>query len=43
MIIHRLLVQGGVDEDVAKALEGKAGTQDALLASLKARIREARI
>ena len=43
VIIHRLLVQGGVDEDVAKALEGKADTQDALLASLKARIREARI
>lgn len=32
-----------MDEDVAKALEGKADTQDALLASLKARIREARI
>lgn len=42
VIIHRLLVQGGVDWDVAKALEGKADTQDALLASLKARIKGAR-
>lgn len=42
VIIHRLLVQGGVDWDVAKALEGKADMQDALLASLKARIKGAR-
>ena len=42
VIIHRLLVQGGVDEDVARALEGKADTQEALLTALKARIREAR-
>lgn len=42
VIVHRLLVQGGVDEDVAKALEGKADTQDALMACLKARIEEAR-
>ena len=41
VIIHRLLVQGGVDEDVARALEGKADTQEALLTALKARIREA--
>lgn len=41
VIVHRLLVQGGVDEDVARALEGKADTQDALMACLKARIKEA--
>ena len=38
VIIHRLLVQGGVDEDVAKALEGKDETQAALVEALKARI-----
>jgi SNF2 family DNA or RNA helicase len=38
VIVHRLLVKGGVDEDVAKALEGKADTQGALIEALKARI-----
>ena len=38
VIIHRLLVQGGADEDVAKALEGKNETQAALVEALKARI-----
>lgn len=38
VIIHRLLVQGGADEDVAKALEGKDETQAALVEALKARI-----
>ena len=38
VIVHRLLVQGGVDEDVAKALEGKTETQDALIRALKARL-----
>ena len=42
VIIHRLLVQGGVDQDVARALEGKADTQDALMTALKARIKEAK-
>ena len=37
VIIHRLLVRGGMDEDVARALEGKRDTQDALLAALKRR------
>ena len=37
VVIHRLLVQGGVDEDVAKALEGKADVQGALLEALKRR------
>ena len=40
VVIHRLLVQGGVDEDVAKALEGKDETQAALISALKARIEE---
>lgn len=39
VMIHRLLTQGGIDENVAEALEDKAGSQDALLAALKARIR----
>ena len=38
VIVHRLLVQGGVDEDVAKALGGKDETQAALVEALKARI-----
>ena len=38
VIVHRLLVQGGVDEDVAKALDGKNETQAALVEALKARI-----
>ena len=39
VIIHRLLVQGGADEDVARALEGKDETQAALIEALKARIK----
>lgn len=38
VIIHRLVVKGGLDEDVAEALEGKRATQDALIDALKARI-----
>lgn len=38
VIIHRLLVQGGRDEDVAEVLEGKDDIQERLLQSLKARI-----
>jgi SNF2 family DNA or RNA helicase len=38
VIVHRLLVKGGVDEDTAAALEDKRGAQDALLDALKARI-----
>ena len=38
VIVHRLLVVGGVDQDVAKALEGKDETQAALIEALKARI-----
>jgi len=38
VIIHRLVVVGGRDEDVAEALSDKAATQDRLISSLKARI-----
>lgn len=38
VIIHRLLTVGGMDEDVAAALEGKEDTQESLLKALKARI-----
>ena len=43
VIVHRLLVQGGMDEAVAKALEHKDGIQDALLEALKKRIDEVRM
>lgn len=42
VIIHRLAVKGGLDEDVIAALEDKRDTQDALLRALKARIGGAR-
>jgi len=38
VIIHRLAVEGGVDEDVIKALEDKSCTQDKLMSALRARI-----
>lgn len=38
VIIHHLAVQGGLDEDVMAALEGKSRTQDSLLTAIKARI-----
>ena len=38
VIVHRLLVQGGVDQDVVRALEGKEAVQAALVAALKARV-----
>jgi len=38
VIIHRLIVEGGRDEDIANALEEKNVTQKSLLESLKARI-----
>lgn len=38
VIIHHLVVTGGVDEDVAAALENKSSTQEQLLQALKARI-----
>ena len=42
VIVHRLLVEGGVDGDVARALEGKRDMQDALIEALKARLEEVR-
>lgn len=38
VIIHHLVVEGGQDEDVMRALESKGDTQDMLLNALKARI-----
>lgn len=38
VIIHHLVVEGGVDEDVVAALENKGATQDKLMNALKARI-----
>lgn len=42
VIVHHLLVKGGRDEDVARAIRDKTVTQDELIASLKARIEEVR-
>jgi SNF2 family DNA or RNA helicase len=38
VILHHLVVEGGVDEDVVAALESKGATQDRLMEALKARI-----
>ena len=38
VIIHHLVVQGGVDEDVMAALQCKGDTQETLMQALKARI-----
>lgn len=38
VIIHHLIAEGTIDEDVIAALEGKAVGQDALMAAVKARI-----
>ncbi len=40
VIVHNLIVSGGMDEDVMRALDGKANTQDALMDALKARIKK---
>ncbi len=42
VILHHLAVQGGVDEDVLRALSGKDKAQEGLLCALKARIEKAR-
>lgn len=42
VIVHRLIVQGGTDEDVIRSLECKDGAQEALLAALKARVDKAK-
>lgn len=38
VIVHHLVAEGTVDEDVMAALSGKAVTQDALLAAVRARV-----
>lgn len=38
VIIHRLIVKGGTDEDAAASLEAKDETQESLLRAIKARI-----
>lgn len=40
VIVHRLIVKGGVDEDVVASLAGKDETQAALIEALKARLNE---
>lgn len=40
VIIHHLVVEDGMDAEVMKALESKAGTQEGLMNALKARIRK---
>lgn len=42
VIVHHLVVQGGMDEDVIAALHDKGDTQSALMYALKARIEKAR-
>lgn len=42
VIIHHLVVTGGVDEDVIAALNDKCTTQDRLMQALKARIERAK-
>lgn len=42
VIIHHLVAQGTMDEDVMDALEAKAAGQDALMAAVKARIEKVR-
>lgn len=42
VISHMMIVKGGIDEDMVAALKHKGDAQDALLSSLKARIRRAK-
>ena len=42
VVIHHLVVQGGMDEDVIESLRAKGDTQEALLAALKKRIKKAK-
>ena len=42
VVIHPLVVQGGVDEDVMAAMHSKGDTQSALLTALRARIEKVR-
>jgi len=38
VIVHHLVAQGTMDNDVMQALQGKSDRQEALLAAVKARI-----
>lgn len=42
VIVHHLVVQGGMDEDVIESLRAKGDTQEALMDALKVRIKKAR-
>lgn len=42
VIVHRLVTQGGTDEDVIRSLECKDGAQEDLLSALKVRIEKAK-
>ena len=42
VIVHRLIVKGGMDESVVRSLESKDNAQEALLSALKARIEKVR-
>ena len=42
VVIHHLVVQGGMDADVITALQRKGDTQNALMSALKARIKKAK-
>ena len=38
MMLHHLIAKGTIDEDVMRALEGKAAGQESMLDAVKARI-----
>ena len=40
VIIHHLIAEGTIDEDVMRALESKGKSQDSMLEAVKARIKE---
>ena len=42
VIVHRLITQGGTDEDVIHSLESKDNVQESLLSALKVRITQAK-
>src|SRR5699024_3203679 len=43
VIIHHLVTEGTIDEDVMSALDNKATGQDALLEAVKARIKDIKV
>ena len=42
MIVHHMIVQESVDQDVMAALQAKSDTQETLMQALKARIEKVR-